>query len=690
MVAKFSRPGIPEIDVVTPDDIEGLATKADIEWIAETVADHEVRLAALLKRIVALEPVPQSQPPVVTPPVVLPTGATPMAIYPPRTAELESAWGVSPRAVMELWGAPVYAPDRKTWYFFNGGHNDCGLSMVVASDEKSYTLLIPPSPLDPKTWQPISGPPTCHTRGGMKWYSSKTRKAYFAFMGEPFSYNRPKDAPAEGRQLWELDIDTAAWTRLADYPEDASCVMANPAWWELPSGKLRIFVSTYYPAKRCMTVDFDPVTKQWDKGVWVSGDQLSAGCGVFDQTDRTLWFNSTSTGVYKLVENPDGSPGKLVKVSLPVPGLVEHSFWQPCGKYVYAWNQATPDRMLRMDKATGKWAILTGLSLPTGRGHGYNGLRTENGNFVASYGEQGFKTIPIPPEDAAWQPIETIRPEKAQSYIDAAKSGDTVTIPAGTYGDALVIAKGLDVHLTGVTLLGIAQDKANIVVSATEKVRLYDHTCLGVSGDQSAAAVRDSGQACDIELYNVRYANCPNGVEIGNASASKLLIDGGLIEKMTGTDKSHGIYMGRGDTLILRGGLTISGQGISQLFGHLCKSRAQTTSIDGSCILDGGNGHYSRLVDLPCGGTATLAGTFHHGPNSDNADMFSYAVEPTNCIDDQGIQRCDVPGSFIFTGTLTSDRSTTNFGVYRGAPGTVVKIDKTGLPAGLPMGTFPG
>jgi hypothetical protein len=579
-------------------------------------------------------------------------------------------------------------PATGDMYLFTGGHAEPeGGNGIIRRRGNKYELFKESSPLGPDS-HPIDGPATTHTYGG----------GSALIVGKKLLYMEigPRYLPNGGLgnwgpQHWALDLNTRRWKRLADHTLDTDTFYRV----HVGNGKCLAFG---YRAPQIRFAIYDANADRWTPQVGGPWELISYGSCWYDG-DATIWIRDDK-GISRLTGVKSVLGGTLAvnfqKVSsAPAPGGSDVS---PIGVDGFLYNISANGFVQRYEIATGKWhdwigALPPVTPLPNGGAGPYNRVQLVGRDVIRvdltmTDGAWDWK---IDRDESHWKPSRFYEKVAAQSFVDKAAPGGDVTIPPGLYAGGLVVNKGLTLRLKGVVLVGVVMGKGNILVTTEDQVTIHDHECLGIGGDNGAAAVRTEAQAYKLKLVNPHYANCPNGILTGGNPRGVLEIEGGLIEKMTGGDDpaSHGIYMSTGD-LFSANGLTITGQGIRQSFGHLFKSRARRSVLK-NCKAIGGDGHYSRLADFPCGGTVEIdtGCVFEHGPNATNPDCFAYATEPGgNCTASDGVDRCAVPGSFTFKGRLTTKRAGTRFGTCRGAPGTVLSIDTARLPAGLDMGTF--
>jgi hypothetical protein len=247
------------------------------------------------------------------------------------------------------------------------------------------------------------------------------------------------------------------------------------------------------------------------------------------------------------------------------------------------------------------------------------------------------------PDAAGWQDLPT---RSAQSFIDEAPEGGKVRIPPGLYARGIVIRKDLDVDLTGVRFGRPVGGKAMVLVENPKKpikVTITGYDMPGARINGNGAAIR-TDYDYDLTVRKFHFHESNMGILTGNRGG-RLTLEDGLIEEAGGGDLSHGVYMGLGDELIMR---RVTVTNLRKL-GHLVKSRAARTTIE-DCRLIGGEGRYSREIDLPNGGIAVIRNNvIEKGPNTDNADSIAVGAEAT---DPSKRGRSLLPTSLDFTNNV--------------------------------------
>jgi hypothetical protein len=213
--------------------------------------------------------------------------------------------------------------------------------------------------------------------------------------------------------------------------------------------------------------------------------------------------------------------------------------------------------------------------------------------------------------------------------VNAAASGDTVDVQAGTYTDDFVtVAKSLTLQAVGgeVVMTETTQPpngKAMIDeggAGLTVAINGFDISGVTVP-DANGAAIRYEGGA--LSLTNDFFHNNQNGI-LGapdpngtiDIESSEFAANGG------GTGNTHNIYVG------VIASLTVNNSYIHNAnVGHEIKSRAASNTITNNRIFDNAS-TASYSIDLPNGGNATITGnTIEQGPNTQNPAIMAYAEE---------------------------------------------------------------
>jgi len=215
------------------------------------------------------------------------------------------------------------------------------------------------------------------------------------------------------------------------------------------------------------------------------------------------------------------------------------------------------------------------------------------------------------------------------SAVNAAASGDTIDVAAGTYtNDFTYIGKSLTLQAVGgmarmVETVSPPNGKAMIVSGvkgAAITIAGFDISGVAVA-DKNGAAIRYEGGA--LTLWNDYFHDNQEGL-LGAAdpAGSITVTHSEFAHNGDGSGFTHNLYAGH----IAR--LTISNSYFHDaVVGHEIKSRANVTTITGSRIFDNAS-TASYSVDAPNGGTVNISGNqIEQGPNSENLYLFAYGEE---------------------------------------------------------------
>lgn len=219
--------------------------------------------------------------------------------------------------------------------------------------------------------------------------------------------------------------------------------------------------------------------------------------------------------------------------------------------------------------------------------------------------------------------------QSIQAAIDAAASGDTIDVAAGTYNDQfLSIGKSITLQAVGgevvmTTDTSPPDGKAMITEGQpglSVAINGFDISGVAVA-DHNGAAIRYEGGA--LALSNDFFHNNQEGL-LGAADPNgSISIDRSeFAENGDGSGSTHNIYVGAIASFRLTNSYVHDA-----VVGHEIKSRAVSNSITGNRIFDNG-GSASYSIDLPNGGNATISGnTIEQGPNTQNPAIIAYGEE---------------------------------------------------------------
>lgn len=214
--------------------------------------------------------------------------------------------------------------------------------------------------------------------------------------------------------------------------------------------------------------------------------------------------------------------------------------------------------------------------------------------------------------------------------VNAAQSGDTVNVQAGTYRDDFVnIQKDLTLHAVGgsVTMQATVQPTNGKAIlteggsGVTVNIDGFAFTGASVP-DQNGAGIRYEGGT--LNVTNSHFYNNENGILGGADPNGVIRIDHSEFDHngINGDGHTHNMYIGDIASFSLTNSFSHDAN-----IGHEVKSRAENNTITGNTILDN-NSSSSYEIDLPNAGNSVISGnTIEQGPNSQNPNIIAYGEE---------------------------------------------------------------
>lgn len=225
-----------------------------------------------------------------------------------------------------------------------------------------------------------------------------------------------------------------------------------------------------------------------------------------------------------------------------------------------------------------------------------------------------------------------VGPEEAYSSpslaAGSANDGDVVLIQPGNYqGDVAVWtqdnltirALGGGAHIQW--LSRSAEGKALWVIKGND-VEIDNVEFSGARVlDRNGAGIRHEGR--NLTIRNCRFHDNENGILSGRTGGSLVIESSVFYRNGYGDGRSHSLYVGHADHLIVRGSLFYHAN-----VGHHIKTRARRNEILYNKILDKETGNSSYLIDFPEGGDAVLIGNvLQQGRRAENRSLVSFAAE---------------------------------------------------------------
>ncbi len=208
----------------------------------------------------------------------------------------------------------------------------------------------------------------------------------------------------------------------------------------------------------------------------------------------------------------------------------------------------------------------------------------------------------------------------------AAQDGDTVLVQAGTYtNDFVHVATRITLEAVG----GMVNMVATVAPPNGKAIldTYADTTVIGFSF--SGAAVRDNNgagirsNAGDLTVRDSVFFNNQDGI-LATGSNDVITITGSeFSHNGAGDGYSHNIYVNKAKSLVIDNSYFHD-----SVVGHEIKSRALSTTITNTRIMDNAGGSGSYSVDLPNGGVATLQNNvIEKGPNTENQAILHFGGE---------------------------------------------------------------
>jgi len=223
--------------------------------------------------------------------------------------------------------------------------------------------------------------------------------------------------------------------------------------------------------------------------------------------------------------------------------------------------------------------------------------------------------------------VTVVPGQSIQDAINAAASGDTIDVQAGTYVDQfLTIRTSITLQATGGEVLmretvSPPDGKAMITESgANVAINGFDISGVAVP-DGNGAAIRYEGGS--LSLSDDYFHDNQEGLLGAADPGGSISIDHSeFASNGDGSGSTHNIYVGAITSFTLTNSYIHDA-----VVGHEVKSRAANNTITGNRIFDNG-GSASYSIDLPNGGNATISGnTIEQGPNTQNPFIVAYGEE---------------------------------------------------------------
>ncbi len=211
--------------------------------------------------------------------------------------------------------------------------------------------------------------------------------------------------------------------------------------------------------------------------------------------------------------------------------------------------------------------------------------------------------------------------------IGASQDGDTINVQAGTYvNDFAEIHDNITIQGVGgmvnlVATEAIPNGKAILITDGNDTINDVSFSGATVADDNGAGIRYQSG---NLVLNDDDFHDNQEGLLAGSDPQGSITINSSqFTHNGAGDGQSHNLYVNEVATLTIDNSLFTDA-----VVGHEIKSRADTTIIENSRIIDGPTGTASYSIDLPDGGNAVIKNdVIEQGPLSQNETIIHYGGE---------------------------------------------------------------
>jgi hypothetical protein len=219
------------------------------------------------------------------------------------------------------------------------------------------------------------------------------------------------------------------------------------------------------------------------------------------------------------------------------------------------------------------------------------------------------------------------------SAVAAANDGDTILVQAGTYtNDFSEITHQVTLQSVGgmVTMQAtqdIPNEKAILITDTDTVINGFIFTGAHVTDDQGANGAGIRYQGGNLTIQNCWFHNNQEGL-LGDGVPGTILIETSEFDHNgdatgLGAGMTHNIYAGNNTLLDIE-----SSYIHDAIVGHEIKSRAETTIVNNTLVMDGHGSTASYGIDLPNGGVGTITNTIiDKASTSENPVLVSYGEE---------------------------------------------------------------
>jgi hypothetical protein len=577
-------------------------------------------------------------------------GTSMRPVVPAASAIPDGGAATGPSSVLSAWNGAAYDSEAQKLYFWGGGHTDYGGNEVYELDLDALRMsrLTNPSPLTALPPPNMNAPANCrlpadatplssHDYDGIVW--CPVTKSIWLWPAIGYC---SQGSILTGRQCWEFDPWKKAWRRGPDVPKSsAGFGFANACWVPKHS---RILLQSNGSA--CW---FDPATKSysaWSPDFGSFGESTS--CYVAHRDEVWICWN----GILKIsLKGPvPGRPESVVDPQNKPSGEIfgtTGTLYDPVNKMILFWSGGGDIWALNPDNL--QWRFLpagAGSRLPTAHAVlskwkyvdelgcciAYTDI--DEGLWVWKPGELGQVTSYRREPSFIVQNADGSNARSFGNAADAARNvrdGQTIRILKNSYGgwrEGLAI-KANNVSIVGdpgAALYGAVIEGIGLIAGYGNNLTVQNLEIFNVHGDGSASAIRFLGK--NFTGRNLRIHDCDMGLLSAGDNGVIILEDVMIFDCGGSGGQAHNIYVSANDhgtasQFIFRRSHSLQAEGQ----GHLLKSRALATTIEGSVLamLDANS---SRCIDISDGGTVIVRNNvIQQGPKSDNDDIVGIALE---------------------------------------------------------------
>jgi hypothetical protein len=556
----------------------------------------------------------------------------------------KTVWAVQgPASIFACWGGAAFM--RDSLYHWGGGHNDYGGNEMLRFDTASFlwTRETDPSPLTALgngsfavegSIAPVSG----HSYGSL---------VYAPNVDAIWNLPQAQYQSGNGYDVNAYLYAAGSWTRLSRHSDRIGPDACADYWPK--TGEVVISTPNGIAAH-------NPATDKW-RQLYNWDNQDFGRTAAIDPTRDLfvqVWKQTAPLCFYDL-NAPKGRraapvTGDTTFTQYPAASIKWHA---PTSSFVI-W--AGGNEVWTVDRDwVSKKHVISGLpAYRTGNTGCYNKLQWSerlDAFFFCRAWDEPVYVFAYPTGSGSG---EDTTPEELPSTVMAkATSNSTITLPKGEFVDSFVIPSTLEnvtIDGTGCVLKRSQREGKAAVVNYGRSIKIVGLTVLDVTGSGNSCAFYHAG--VNLHLQRVRVERCEMNLRTSTNNYGSLLIDDCDFLDSVGADQlGHNIYASRSKTgglIVLNSRIIGAGRG-----GHVIKSRAATTHIEGSKLAQLGSVS-SAPIDCPEGGTVYIDGNLiEQGTYSDISPVIiNYGREVGQFADLQN----EVPGELVIEdNTIISD-----------------------------------